>query len=67
MSAENILSLRESFIVRIWRENEQTKLWRGQIQHVGSGEVVPITDVRHIATQLEDYLKNKDGQNTGLK
>ncbi len=67
MSPQSIFSLRESFIVRIWRDHEDTDLWRGQLQHVRSGETIAIADIRNIAVHLDDYLKKTNQQNTGLK
>ena len=67
MSSQSTFSLRESFIVRIWRDNENTDLWRGQLQHVRSGEMIPIADMKKISAELEAYLKKVDRESIGLK
>jgi len=53
--------------VRIWRDHEDTDLWRGQLQHVPSGETITIADIKNIAVHLDNYLKKTNQQNTGLK
>lgn len=67
MSPQSIFSLRESFIVRIWRDSESSDVWRGQLQHVRSGEAIPIANVKNLSAELEAYLKKVKQEKTGLK
>ncbi len=62
---------RETFIIRLWRENTPQARWTGQIQHVRSGEKVAIQDLDALAHKLramldaERRLPEQDGH--GLK
>ncbi len=50
----------QSFIIRIWVEDERDALWRGHITHVPSGDKQPIQDFQDISTFISLYL-NKMG------
>ena len=67
MSLEPAFHLRESFIIRIWRSDEHTDLWRGQLQHVRTGEMIPVADLRNISEEIEAYLNKNECSDRGLK
>lgn len=67
MSSHSILSLRESFIVRIWRDDENPDTWRGQLQHVRSGEAIPIDDIKNLSAYVEAWVQKNAQQKNGLK
>ena len=66
MSLEPAFHLRESFIIRIWRSDELTDLWRGQLQHVRTGETIPVADLKNISAEIEAYLKKVERSDRGL-
>jgi hypothetical protein len=45
---------RESFIVRIWREEGQPE-WKGRVQHVCSGDSAPLQDLQDLVSYLERW------------
>jgi hypothetical protein len=46
---------REAFVLRLWRETPGNQNWRGQLQHVRTGEVIAFQDVE----ELFDYIRQK--------
>lgn len=58
---------RESFIVRIWREKSQSE-WKGQVQHVSSGDSAPFKDLQDLVSYLERWAARSGGeQKRGLR
>jgi hypothetical protein len=55
---------RETFIIRLWRENTlptgKEKAWRGQVQHVASGEVRAFHGLDALFLLLRDLLGKED-------
>ncbi len=47
---------RETFIIRLWRENTPEARWAGQIQHVRSGEKVVVQDLDTLLSKLRIFL-----------
>ena len=51
-----------SFIIRIWREDTtdspETRIWRGHITHVPSGEKQYLQQLDDIASFVKPYLRN---------
>jgi hypothetical protein len=63
-----------SFVVRIWREGEDTADWRGWVQHAGTGEETYVHDLDELLTfierragQLAGSSSNSDVPVPGLK
>lgn len=52
----------QSFIVRIWREEDGHSTWRGHITHVPSGEKKYFQELSDITNFIKRYL---DPANTG--
>jgi putative component of toxin-antitoxin plasmid stabilization module len=52
-----------AFIIRIWIEPREKKdekpIWRGVIEHVGSGDRVYFDQLEHIATHVMAYIEAK--------
>ena len=46
---------REAFVLRLWRETPGSDNWRGQLQHVRTGDVLSFQDVE----ELFDYIRLK--------
>ena len=58
---------RESFVVRIWKEQGQ-QAWKGWVQHIGSGESVFLDDVEDLSTFVERWTTEPVGeQQQGLR
>lgn len=52
-----------TFIVRFWRETEANQVcWRGQIQHVQSGERVALTDELALLHFLRRWVRLGEGR-----
>jgi hypothetical protein len=47
-----------SFIIRIWREENDRPSWRGYITHVPSGEQQYLPDLGDIITFIIPYLQD---------
>ncbi|MCP4139745.1 MAG: hypothetical protein GY755_05550 [Chloroflexi bacterium] len=67
MSLENSLSLRESFVIRLWKMDEDQKNWRGQIQHVRTGSITHIQEFDDLKKYFKAYLEEEEIKKTGLK
>ncbi|MBT3337570.1 MAG: hypothetical protein HN855_13330 [Anaerolineae bacterium] len=67
MSSEVHLSSRESFILRFWRENNSQENWRGQIQHVSSGQITHIQKLDELIEYLNEYLEEMPSKATGIR
>ena len=46
---------REAFVLRLWRETPGDQDWRGQLQHVRTGDVASFQDVE----EMFDYIRAK--------
>jgi hypothetical protein len=46
---------REAFVLRLWRETPGSQEWRGQLQHVRTGEVASFQDMEEIF----EYIRRK--------
>lgn len=54
---------RETFVLRLWAEETLSSAWRGEVQHVRSGQ----TAVIHSLEELLDYLHSQlDEQGAAL-
>ena len=50
-------STNQSFILRLWREDEEDSgIWRGWIQHVGSGEAVFVQNLADFLAFIEQHF-----------
>ena len=53
----------QSFIIRIWHERvdeeKNITVWRGSIDHVGTGKRLYFHDLNGIARFIQDYLQVK--------
>jgi hypothetical protein len=61
---------REVFILRLWRESAGQFAWRGQIQHVQSGQIVNIKSPEELLAYLKQQVMQqiaKPSSNSGLK
>ncbi|MFQ5340280.1 MAG: hypothetical protein ACE5F6_01905 [Anaerolineae bacterium] len=62
---------REVFIVRFWREQPSPAPWRGQVQHVRSGETAFFRDLQelldHLERRLGDGADHSNSQSRGLR
>ncbi|MBU1747201.1 MAG: hypothetical protein KKA73_05895 [Chloroflexi bacterium] len=63
-----------SFVVRIWREEEDTPAWRGWVQHAGTGEETYVREldellafIEHRAGRLAGSSSASDVPAPGLK
>lgn len=45
-----------AFVVRVWREDGQRPVWRGQIIHVGSGARRSVTRLEQLSLFICEYL-----------
>lgn len=48
--------LRETFILRIWRDSGKDSPWRCQLQRVSNGEVLAFEGVNAAFTYIQDQL-----------
>ncbi|MBN1148649.1 MAG: hypothetical protein JXA78_15425 [Anaerolineales bacterium] len=48
---------RDVFILRLWHPSAGEKPWRGQVQRVGSEEMVYFSDWEHLRNYLEQALE----------
>ena len=50
-----------TFLVRLWMEgnDESDPTWRGQVEHVQSGEKQPVGEVAQVVTFIEDHLREQ--------
>ena len=55
---------RDSFVVRIWREEGRSE-WRGWVQHAGTGESVVVRNVDELVAFIERWTGELTG--TGRK
>jgi hypothetical protein len=53
---------RESFVVRIWRENGQSE-WKGWVQHVCSGDAIPLRNLQDLVSYLERWTTQPTMEN----
>jgi len=53
-------SAREVFIVRLWRETQDSATWKGQVQHVRTGALVCVRSPRELLDYLTDQFKETD-------
>ncbi len=67
MSSESNLSSRESFIVRLWRENDSERSWRGQIQHVSTGHITHIQEFSELEEYFKEYLEEILSKKNGIR
>ena len=52
---------RESFLVRIWQEQGQP-VWKGWVQHVGSGESALLDNVEELSTFVKRWTTGSAGE-----
>jgi hypothetical protein len=52
---------RESFLVRFWQEQEQP-VWKGWVQHVGSGESASLEDVEDLSAFVKRWTTGSGGE-----
>ena len=50
-------SAREVFIVRLWRETQDSATWKGQVQHVRTGVLVCVRSPHELLDYLADQFK----------
>ncbi len=50
---------RATFIVRVWREEEENADWRGVIEHVQSGDRLAAGSLEELVSQLEHWLRRQ--------
>lgn len=66
MSDDAVRTTRRVFILRLWREQSESSAWRGQVEHVPTGQKVAFSTLpeilEYIVSQLEavDYLSHID-------
>lgn len=64
---QDSLAVRDSFVVRIWREKGSVG-WRGWVQHARTGESVPFEDLDKLQAFLEGQTATlADRARRGLK
>ncbi len=51
-------SLREVFILRLWRESPDDQFLRGQVQHVRSGKVTAVRSLQELTDYLEQFFQH---------
>jgi len=57
MSQAKAKPSREVFIVRVWSESDDPGSWRGEIQHVSSGETVYVQTIGGLFDYLQEKVK----------
>ena len=60
-------SAREVFIVRLWRETQDSTIWKGQVQHVRTGTLVYVRSPRELLDYLADQFKETNAPPTREK
>lgn len=60
-------STRETFIVRLWRENSEHSDWKGEVLHVGTGETIHIQGIINLNQFFNEYFEETATQLYGLK
>ncbi|MCF6277127.1 MAG: hypothetical protein L3J16_00015 [Anaerolineales bacterium] len=58
---------REAFIIRLWQEQTYPTRWRGEIQHVRSGETTSIQNLGKIVASIVAYLDSESESQETLK
>ena len=53
---------RETFILRMWQETSTQPGWRGQVQHVRTGNVVTFQDLDAMFAYLQALLPGQEAQ-----
>jgi len=53
---------RETYIVRLWREDEFQASWNGQVQHIATGEITAIRDIEDLLKFFQIQLGDKSEQ-----
>ncbi len=51
---------RETYIVRLWREDSPQANWKGQVQHIGSGETTAIQNVEGLLEFFRTQLSTSN-------
>ena len=51
---------RETFIVRLWCDDESQANWNGQIQHIRTGKIAAFRDL----DELLNFFQNQIGENS---
>jgi len=57
--------IRETFVLRLWRDASGKRGLRGQIQHVHSKQTTAIRDLANLLEYLERYFKEEAPSQTG--
>ena len=61
-------SAREVFIVRLWRETQDSAMiWKGQVQHVRTGALVCVQNPRELLAYLADQFEETEAPPTREK
>ena len=57
-----------AFVLRLWREDDDDddKIWRGWIQHVGTGEATTIQDGETLLHFIERWTGQISGESKSL-
>ncbi len=53
-------SPREVFIVRLWSESRARPIWRGQVQHVRTGQVAYVRGLEELLAFLASQMEQPD-------
>jgi hypothetical protein len=56
METQPLAHLRETFILRIWRDSDPNSQWRCQLQQVSDGEVLAFETVGAAFEYVEEHL-----------
>lgn len=67
MPDKKTLGRRESFVIRLWQEQEEPAQWRGEIQHVRSGLTTPIRYLGNIMVSIMAHLDDNPEAKKMLK
>lgn len=67
INKQNSVPPLNTFIVRFWRESDQlTVRWRGQIQHIQTGEQLSFAQEKPMLTFIRRWVKiTKNGNQQG--
>jgi hypothetical protein len=52
--------IREVFVVRLWRETQNSPIWLGQVQHVRTGQTVYVRGAKELLDYIQSQMDNAD-------
>ena len=56
---------REAFVLRLWRETPGSQEWRGQLQHVRTGEISAFQDLEEMFDYIRLKIERRDSERNG--